>query len=294
MVDVLLATERRFPALWRDDQHLLAGLRASGIDAAPATWTDPQVRWEDSRLVVIRSTFDYVDDPVAFVAWAEDLGERTAILNPPSAVRWNVHKRYLLELAGHGVPTPATHLVPRGTAVQLAEILRSANWDGAVVKPAVANGAIGARIVNRSDIADAQAHLDELLSVGDCLIQERLSSIETDGERGLIFIEGHYSHAVRRPPALVTFGWRPWDAELVDPTSSQLAVAQEALAAAPGGLLYARVDLAPSPTRPMVMEVELIEPQLFFGLYAPAVPVFVRAVAMRLADPGGRLELEHT
>ena len=66
-------------------------------------------------------------------------------------------------------------------------------------------------------------------------------------------------------------------------TAQEIALAQRALAAIPGGHLYARVDLVRDDAgSPVVIEVELIEPSLFLAMHPPAATRFAEALAKRL------------
>jgi hypothetical protein len=113
------------------------------------------------------------------------------------------------------------------------------------------------------------------------MIQPYQSAIDTDGETALIFIGGRFDHAIRKG-AVLTGPASEADHRFeedggmhltpCDATGAQLKVAEHALDRVPGGrqrLLYARVDLVPGADgRPLLMELELTEPQLFFK-YAP-------------------------
>jgi len=59
---------------------------------------------------------------------------------------------------------------------------------------------------------------------------------------------------------------------------------RRALGAVPGGTpLYARVDLIDDVDgTPIVLELELIEPSLFFAFHPPAADALVRAIEARL------------
>jgi hypothetical protein len=69
-------------------------------------------------------------------------------------------------------------------------------------------------------------------------------------------------------------------------TPAERAVGERALAAAPGEgpLLYARVDLVPDQAgRPVVLELELVEPSLFLDHDRGAADRLAAAIAARLS-----------
>ena len=113
----------------------------------------------------------------------------------------------------------------------------------------------------------SQADVDALAAVTDVLVQPYLAGIEL-GEVSVMCIDGEPQHAVRKVPA-------PGDylsqehlgatvtAIPIEPAHRELAHA--ALAAAPAVPAYARVDLLDLGGQgPMLMELELIEPTMWF------------------------------
>jgi hypothetical protein len=71
-------------------------------------WWDPAVRWPEYDLVVIRSTWDYVERLPEFRGWLHDVDEGGRLRNPAPVVEWNLDKRYLLDLEAEGVPVIPT------------------------------------------------------------------------------------------------------------------------------------------------------------------------------------------
>ncbi|MEU9163919.1 hypothetical protein AB0D29_27070 [Streptomyces sp. NPDC048424] len=160
-----------------------------------------------------------------------------------------------------------------------------------VVKPAVSAGARDTARYEPGRQADAMGHARMLLDQGrTAMVQPYLRLVE-EGERALVFISGTFSHAIRKQPVLteagVTDNFRvphPGAAPY-RPSEAEISTARQALAAvpAPGDLMFARVDLAlDEARRPVVMELELIEPNLFFRLNPQGLERFVEAVAAEL------------
>ncbi|WP_326593289.1 hypothetical protein [Streptomyces sp. NBC_01294] len=102
-----------------------------------------------------------------------------------------------------------------------------------------------------------------------------------------MFFAGEFSHAIRKQPLLTEAGLidnfrvpHPGAAPY-EPSEAELRTARAALAAVPppGDLLFARVDLALDGARePVVMELELIEPNLFLRINPQGLKHFVEAV----------------
>ncbi len=281
-----LVSAREARALDEDLPPLTAALDARGIAHRIVDWDDAAVDWSSFSCALIRSTWDYTDRLDEFLAWADGAAAQTRLFNPPAVVRWNTHKRYLVELAGRGVPVVPTRLVEVGAVVPDTD-------EGAVVvKPAVGAGSRGARHF-RSDPSGARRHAQALLDDGrDVLLQPYLDRVDAAGETSLLFFDGRYSHAIRKGPLLAANQEATralFAAERIaarEPGADEHAVAAAVLAALPFAepLLYARVDLLRDETgAPVLLELELTEPSLFFATAPGSAERFVRALAERLS-----------
>ncbi|MBI5431217.1 MAG: hypothetical protein HZA52_00115 [Planctomycetes bacterium] len=294
-----LATCRPTPKFDTDEAPLLAALAARGIDATLGAWHDERVGWEEPGATVIRSTWNYIHHLGAFLDWAERASTAGPFWNPLAIVRWNIHKRYLLELEARGVATTPTVLFERGANVDLAVELEARGWSAFVVKPAVGAGSFGTRRFARSELADARTHLAGLLATRDMLLQPYLSSVDDYGERALVWLDGEFTHAIRKQPRWSGQKENVSTALAIEPDERALGEAALAPIAslvagasrvegssrtAPSSeLLYARVDVArDASNRPVLMELELIEPSLFLAQHPPALARFVDSLARRL------------
>jgi glutathione synthase/RimK-type ligase-like ATP-grasp enzyme len=266
----------------RDLPVLVRALREAGADAVAVAWDDPDVDWAGFDLALIRSTWDYSWRAEEFTAWAERCGEATRLANPLGVVTWNADKRYLGQLAEAGVPVVPTRYFAPGDPLDLPADREF------VVKPASGAGARYAARYPAGERDAAVRQAERMHREGfTVMVQPYLSSIDTHGERALQFFGGRLLHAGVKGAVLAP--GTPYDADKVahpdlrpwEPTAAELAVAEKALAAVPGDaeLLYARVDLVTGPDgEPCVMELELIEPNLFLHLHPDSVPKVVEAV----------------
>ncbi|MGW7213293.1 ATP-grasp domain-containing protein [Streptomyces collinus] len=265
----------------RDLPVLVQALREAGADAVAVPWDDPDVDWAGFDLALIRSTWDYSWRAEEFTAWAERCGEATRLANPLGVVTWNADKRYLGQLAEAGVPVVPTRYFAPGDPLDLPADREF------VVKPASGAGARYAARYPAGERDAAVRQAERMHREGfTVMVQPYLSSIDTHGERALQFFGGRLLHAGVKGAVLAP--GTPYDADKVahpdlrpwEPTAAELAVAEKALAAVPGDaeLLYARVDLVTGPDgEPCVMELELIEPNLFLHLHPDSVPKVVEA-----------------
>jgi hypothetical protein len=278
-----LAGHRDFPGGHPEHEGLIEAFAAAGVDAAWAVWDDPQVDWAARDLVVIRETWDYPEALGAFLSWVDRVGSTGRLVNEARVVRWNHHKRYLLDLHDEGVAIVPTIVVAQGQGGPgLPE------WPELVVKPAVGVGGDGALRVQAGS-RELAAHLAALDRGGDLLIQPYLASIATEGETSLVMVGGEVLHAVVKHPAAGEFRiheHRGGTYQRVEPTRAQLDLAARALAAAEarsgGRAAYARADMASGPAgEPLLMELELIEPSLYLHHAPGGAAAFVDGLLKR-------------
>ncbi|MCW2527600.1 MAG: hypothetical protein JWM76_2460 [Pseudonocardiales bacterium] len=287
---VYLATCSRLPNGDEDDgARLLAACESAALDASWQIWDDPSVEWEKADLVVVRATWDYATRLPEFLAWA---GQRSRLANAASVLSWNSDKRYLRELGDAGVPIVPTTWVEGGDEPVFPQ---SGDF---VVKPTVGAGSVGAARFSTADpesAAAARNHLADLHRAGrTAMIQPYLAEVDTAGETALIFIGGEFSHAIRKAPMLPSGTVNRIDGQALfvaekitarEPGATERALADQVLALVPGDLLYARVDLLPTPAGPVLIELELTEPSLFLG-YDPAAADRLTAAIARRCDAG--------
>ncbi len=280
-MDVALATCQSLPEPDHDEAPLLAALGARGLSARPLAWDDPRSDFSQATITLLRSTWNYyrrIDD---FLAWAAHTAKVSTLLNDLEVVRWNHDKRYLLELESRGIPIAPTERLPRGDARSLEQILATRGWRDAVVKPAISAASFRTIRVQAEDTAAGEAHLRELLEERDVLVQRYLPSVEGHGERSLIWIDGVLTHAVRKTPRFGDEDEHVSDA--VEIAEDERALAARVIDAAPVSIVYARIDIARDDEgAPVLMELELMEPSLYFPQSEDALERMATAIAARL------------
>ncbi len=266
MTRIALATYAKLPTLNDDDRLLIQALAERGVDAVPAVWDSPAVRWEEFRGVLVRSCWDYHLRLDEFRRWITRI--EGVVWNPASLLRWNSHKRYLRDLAARGVPVVPTQWLERGRPADLAQVLGGAAWREAVVKPAVSASAHGTWRTSAATAPADQPRLDAQLRAGDVMVQPLLPEVAAVGEWSLVFLGGRFSHAVLKRPGRDDYRVQ-WEfggsADSAVPPDALVADAARVMAAVPGEPVYARVDGVERDGHLMLMELELIEPHLFLG-----------------------------
>lgn len=267
-----------------DDPPLREAFRAHGHHPLTLSWDDQQVDWARFDVALIRSTWDYFTRREEFLAWSERVGALTRLYNPPETVRWNTHKFYLRELASKGVPIVPTAFLEQGSQTDLPALMEARGWTAVVIKPAVSADSFATVRAEREGPAEGQRHLEQHLPTRDMLVQAYLPAVVEPGERCLIVIDGRVSHAVRKR-SLFLGGRHAGPEGLAVPIAADEAeTARRVLGLlGPRPPLYARVDLLRDESGlPRLMELELVEPSLFFAEAPGSAERLVKAVEKRL------------
>lgn len=286
-----VATSRDFPRFHPDDAELVRQLSPLGMKPTPCVWNDPHIDWASFDGVLVRTIWDYWQHYGEFVAWLnrlESAGVR--VFNPVHVLRWNSDKRYLLDLQRANVPVVAGRIA---ASHGLDAAIRDLGVEEVVVKPTISAGAWNT-LKLRADAADLGTVLATLPENREYLVQPFVPEVARAGEWSLMYFGGAYSHAVLKRPAAGDFRVQEklgGTVEGATPPTAASTVAQQVLSALPDrgirGVLYARVDLVETAAGFQLMELELIEPQLFFRFDPDAARRLARALAARLRTPSG-------
>lgn len=305
---IALATCAALPDLDAEDAPLIQALADRGASAEPAVWDDQSVDWASYDMVVIRSTWDYAQRSGEYLQWAADVGSVTRLQNRYAVVRWNTDKHYLRDLEQAGVRVvPTTWLEPERRLSSRALHTRFPADGEFVIKPAVSAGSLDTGRYTAIDAYSrglAISHAKRLLAEGrTVMVQRYLTSVDTAGERSHVFMAGEYSHTVLKQAMLdgPDLGdeemYRKERMSSTHASPEEIAVAEQILRTAhhlmavPGQkgwepFLYARVDLVSDDDgRPVLMELELVEPSLFMSLADGALDRFADAILTRAQAP---------
>jgi hypothetical protein len=291
-VRVLLATCRSKPGLTPGDALLAAALEQAGATVVAAPWDAVAPGGDDSGAVCLRSTWDYHLRWPEFRDWVSGfLGTRGRLWNPAGTVLWNADKGYLRDLAAAGISLPRTRWFEPGERPDVPALLARWGVDRAVLKPRVSATAFGTHVVT-ADGGLAEPEWAPLERSGS-LMQAFVPEIQSRGEVSLVYIDREFSHAVLKRPGSGDFRVQKDFGGTLEPTDADaglVAFGEAVLSAAERPWLYARVDLVETDGGPVLMELELIEPDLF--LTPAAAARLARGLLEGSAD--GRRELGTT
>lgn len=269
MKRVGLVTDRDNKKLSPSDQLLIEPLERYGLIAEPVVWDDKKTDWESFDRLIIRSCWNYYRQYEKWLDWLDNLKAKNIIVwNQIEVMKWNSHKSYLLDLEQKGVKIIPTRIAKAGERVEDEDL---------VIKPLV-----GARAHNLK-------RTQKIKLKEDSLVQPFVSEIQ-EGEYSLVFVNNKYSHGVIKKPKKkdyrVNFAFGG-TAQLIEVPREYIVTAEEILNLIPSRLLYARVDGVIKNYEFLLMELELIEPHLFFDLYPNGAVNMVKALEkFNRMDPG--------
>jgi glutathione synthase/RimK-type ligase-like ATP-grasp enzyme len=242
------------------DDKLISNLEKKlKIDIVP--W-ETAVNWSEYDLVMIRTTWDYMPKTQKYLNVLESISQQTKLINPIETVKWNINKKYLLELCELGFPIIPTSLESKVTKDNIVPLFeRFDKGQGIIIKPTIGASSDGIQFLKTPQ------ELQEL-TTGEWFVQSFQKSIQLQGEFSLFFFNGHYSHAVNKMPKAGEFrSQEEFDSTVtnIQPSEQMRSLGEKVLAKIPVITEYARIDLILSDKdQPQIVELELIEPCLFF------------------------------
>ncbi|MBS1963511.1 MAG: hypothetical protein JST04_14950 [Bdellovibrionales bacterium] len=276
-------TSEKFAEGYPHETEVFAGLRARGIEVLPTVWNrDPVPRPGPDERVIVRTPWDYLEDFARFNAWLDALpAER--VENPVAVLRWNSKKDYLRELEAAGVRIVPTVWMEASSDAEVAKSFANAFAGRArIVKPVLSASAKDTYRLAPGELPPAGVFLDR-----PAMIQPFLPEIESDGERSLVYFSGRFSHGIRKVPKAGDFRVQESHGGIMREFSvsdGERVFGDSVLAAMRARFpefrapLYARVDYVLSAGKPQLMELELLEPDLYFHHAPGSAERFVEAL----------------
>lgn len=294
MATISFVTYSEHPEILPDDMLFSTALMRRGHEVHATVWDDPLVEWNNFDRVIIRSAWDYFKKSPIFFSWLDRLEQRNIpIWNSIPLMRWNADKTYLYELERHNIPVVPTCYIEQSHPTSLTAILQRTGWESYIIKPTISGGAYYTIKGRAGQAAEQEDYLREILQFSDVMIQPLIPSIYDPGEYSFIFFcspEGvELSHTVIKTPKPGDFRIQEnlgGQTVLVEPDRDLKAQAQHIIEQVwrikRFDWLYARLDAVLHAGSLHLMELEMLEPSLFFMHYPSAAERLADIVVQRM------------
>jgi len=274
---------------WSIDADLaFAPLETLGWRCSWVPWRQSPTDWDDFDAVYLAATWDYPDHPRAFVDTLAAIERSRALLvNDLDVVRWNMQKTYLRDLQAGGASIVPTLWFSRFDEADLRGVFDRFDAETVVFKPVVGANAKHAFLVELSALAGHLHELQQAFADQAFMAQPFVQSVQTDGEYSLMYLDGEFSHAVRKLPKRGDFRVQEEHGASIaacDPAAGMREACRVALELVVSAPLYARCDLVlgnavsgEGGNAYQIMELELIEPSLYLRMNDEAPARFAKA-----------------
>ena len=262
------------------DELLLAPFAEQGYQVDTISWHQPEVDYSSYEAVIVRSPWDYQQYETEFVACLKRIDQQSRLMNSLSLMMWNLNKRYLKDLEAAGVPVLPTRWLCGFDQSTITEAFSEFACDELVIKPCVSANADDTFRLTPAKLASTAGELATCFAGRECMVQPFVRSVTEQGEVSLFYFAGKLSHAILKQPKAGDFRVQEehgGSLQAITPEPTMLANAQAALNAMPDDYLYARVDLLWFAGEWRIIELELIEPSLYFNLDEQSPQRFVSA-----------------
>jgi len=271
-----------------DDSLAIDELTRRGWDAIEVPWTQPGVDWSRFDLVLIRTTWDYMDRAEEFLATLAQIdASGTRLENTRDIVEWNIDKQYLRTLERRGVTIVPSVWGHGGDARTFAGLFATLQETEIVVKPNISGGAMDTFRLHAPLSDVTLQHLVDTFADRDWFAQPFLRTVITEGEYSLFYFGGQLSHAIRKVPRAGDFRVQEEHGGEITamPVTPELRRMADSVMATLDPLPFqSRIDLVRLDNGTLaVMEVELIEPSLYFRMDERAPGNFADALEGLLA-----------
>jgi hypothetical protein len=263
------------------DDMLIEPLARQGWHTEQVSWRNNKTQWSKYDVVIIRSTWDYQRDAKAFLACLSEIVASGAKLeNNLELVKWNISKAYLKDMQGQGINIVPTLWFEQFSLAEVQQGFSHFDTKQLVLKPLVSANADHTYRLSPEALLDLAPQLSQTFNQRAFMVQPFVPAIIHEGEYSLFYFAGHYSHAILKQPKQGDFRVQEehgGQLKSIEPDEEMLTCARHVLASLPSDALYARVDLVRYESEFALMEIELIEPSLYFNMDSMSPQRFVDA-----------------
>lgn len=265
-----------------EDRMIAEALQAKGLRVHRTSWDNPTFDWATTKVAVVRTTWDYFNRPKEFAAWLDRVQHLTQLINPVEALRWNMDKHYLQDLANKGVNIVPTKFIEIGETQTLQALAEATGWQKLIIKPAISGAARHTYKMTLGQVPDHETIFKQLIAEEAMLLQPFMDTVETHGEVSHMVFGGKYSHSALKRAKAGDFRVQDDHGGTVYPyeaNEQEMQFAESVTAKCSPVPVYARVDVMWDHNNELALvELEIIEPELWMRKYPQSAGLFADAV----------------
>jgi glutathione synthase/RimK-type ligase-like ATP-grasp enzyme len=282
---IAFITEPKPTRLDSAEDQVIEALKQMGHQASYLPWDAPLSRLKEHDLLVVKTAYNYYRALSEFTAFLDRAqGAGLAMVNSPELVRWNMEKTYLKELEAKGFSPPPTMWLPAQSTLDLKSEMEKRGWEKVVLKPTISAGSYQTWVTTPGDIIDVEDDFRAANRAQAYMMQRYMAETVSEGEWSLVFLEGALSHTVLKTPKAGDFRVQKQyggQYQKKNPPAAAKALAEKLIARLPEVPLYGRVDGVMSGGQFYLMELELIEPDLYLAHCPEVLPRYAAALSRR-------------
>ena len=286
MKKIAILTCDEMPEMLPYDHIIIKKLNDAGILTEVFYWhdlVDDIYKLEEFDLVLLRTIWDYYKKVEEFMVFLEQLDNLDVkVLNPIDIVRWNMDKKYLIQLQDEGFD-----IIPTIFSFNNEDVFDKAldlGWEKMILKPMISAGSYHTYVIEQDEKEKFLKYKKQLFTNRPYMLQEFIPEI-SDGEISTITLtspgemaEDGYSYSVTKVPKKgdyrVQFDFGGvYHLGDVDPVIKKIS--HKITSRFDNRLLYQRLDGLWRHNKFLIMELELIEPDLYFNYSEEAMDRFV-------------------
>ena len=263
------------------DNLIVKPFRNLGWECEFIPWDSISINWDDFEAVIIRSTWDYQQKEKLFFKTLQSIEASTATLyNSLDTVKWNINKRYLLELERENISIIPTKFYDSFDFDIVSQLFSFFNEYKLIIKPCVSANADDTFILEQSKMENLKSVLKNTFSQKNFLVQPFIKNIKSEGEYSLIYFGNRLSHVLLKTPKNGDFRVQEEHGgslkKINKPESLLIDFGNKVMQTIPYQCLYSRVDVVRDGNNYLLMEVELIEPSLYFNMDPKSPQMFAK------------------
>ena len=263
------------------DNLIVKPFKNLGWECEFIPWDSNSINWDDYEAVIIRSTWDYQQKEKLFFKTLQSIEASTATLyNSLDTVKWNINKRYLIELERKNISIIPTKFYDSFDFDIVSQLFSFFNENKLIIKPCVSANADDTFILEQNKMENLKSVLKNTFSQKNFLVQPFIKNIKSEGEYSLIYFGNRLSHVLLKTPKNGDFRVQEEHGgslkKINKPESSLIDFGNKVMQTIPYQCLYSRVDVVRDGNNYLLMEVELIEPSLYFNMDPKSPQMFAK------------------